>query len=138
MYDSGIISIIEAGSGFDPERPLDPTLLRYRTSIFPPEVGVELLVRDLEQFRALANSAEPRLKPYLLQIAYSMDCALASKSSEGGKLLDKIITTKNQQSLFSNIPGLNKRNGDPLEKLNDMFGEMTNPHNNTDIGNKKY
>jgi len=134
---SDIISIIEAGSGYDPEKPFDPTLLRYRTSIFPVEVGVELLVRDLEQFRSLAKSSEPRLRPYLLEIAYSMDCALASKSSEGGKMLDKIITTKTQQSLFSNFPG-SKKKGDGLDKLNDMFGEMTNPHNNDDIGNRKY
>ena len=136
--NSGIISIIEAGSGYDPEKPLDPTLLRYRTSIFPGEVGVELLVRDLEQFRSLAKSAEPRLRPFLLEIAYSMDCALGAKSSENGKLLDLLNTTKTAQSLFS-FAGKDKSKKDPLEKLNSALGDFTSPDgNNADYGNQKY
>ena len=135
--NSGIISIIEAGSGYDPEKPLDPTLLRYRTSIFPSEVGVELLVRDLEQFRSLAKSAEPRLRPFLLEIAYSMDCALGAKSSEGGKLLDLLNTTKTAQSLFT-FSGKNKKSKDPLEKLNQSIGNFTNPDAANDYGNKNY
>ena len=137
LNNSGIISIIEAGSGYDPEKPLDPTLLRYRTSIFPSEVGVELLVRDLEQFRSLAKSAEPRLRQFLLDIAYSFDCALGAKSSEGGKMLDLLNTTKTAQALFS-FAGKDKKSKDPLDKLNSAFGEMTSPENNTDFGNKNY
>ena len=135
--NSGIISIIEAGSGYDPEKPLDPTLLRCRTSIFPSDVGIELLVRDLEQFCSLAKSAEPRLRPFLLDIAYSMDCALGAKSSEGGKLLDLLNTTKTLQSVYSNF-GKDKKSKDPLDKLNSAFGDMTSPENNTDFGNKNY
>lgn len=134
---TGLIGIIEAGSGYDPEKPLDPTLLRYRTSIFPAEVGVELLVRDLEQFRALAKSAEPRLRPFLLEIAYSFDCALGAKSSENGKMLDMITISKSSQTMMHMMGG-GKKKGDHLDKLNDMFGDMTNPHNNTDFGNKNY
>ena len=135
--NSGIISIIEAGSGYDPEKPLDPTLLRYRTSIFPGEVGVELLVRDLEQFRSLAKSAEPRLRSFLLEIAYSMDCALGAKSSEGGKLLDLLNTTKTAQALFS-FAGKDKKSKDPLDKLNQAFGDFTNSGGENDYGNKNY
>jgi hypothetical protein len=136
INNSGLISLIEAGSGYDPEKPLDPGLLRYRTSIYPEQVGVELLIRDLEQFRSLAKFAEPRLRPFLLEIAYSMDCALASKSSEGGKMLDMINTAKSMQSFWNHND--QKKKGDPLDRLNDAFGDMTNPNNSTDYGNKKY
>lgn len=98
----GLISLLEAGSGFDPEKPADPALLRYRTSIYPEEAGVDLLVRDIEQFRALADSAETRIRPFLLKIAYSLDCALASKSSEGGKMLNLLNTSRSVQTLYSN------------------------------------
>lgn len=135
--NNGLISTIEAGSGYDPEQPLDPILHRYRTSIYPEQVGVELLVRDIENFRSFAKAAEPRLRPYLLQICYAMDCALASKGSEGGKMLDMINTTKTQQSFFSNSH-TEKKKGDTLEKLNDAFGDMTDPNRNFDYGNKNY
>jgi len=73
-----------------------------------------------------------------LEIAYAMDCALGSKSSEGGMMLEKIITQKSAQTLFQNMQSGKKGKGEPLDKLNDMFGDMTNPHNNTDFGNSKY
>lgn len=138
-FNTGLISIIEAGSGFDPEKPLDPNLLRYRTSIFPEEVGVELLVRDLEQFRSMAKTAEPRLRPFLLDIAYSMDCALGAKSSEGGKMLDMINTSKSIQSIYQQVTGGSKeKDSGAFDKLNSAFGDMTNPNKNTDYGNKNY
>lgn len=136
-YNQSFISLIEAGSGYDPEKPFDSGLLRYRTSIFPEEVGVELLVRDIEQLRSFAKSAEPRLRPFLLEIVYSLDCALQSKSSEGGKLLEMINTTKQMSSFFSNYND-GKKKGDPLDKLNEAFGDMTNSQNKFDMGNKDY
>ena len=137
-HNAGLIALIEAGSGYDPEKPFDPGLMRYRTSIYPNEAGVDLLIRDIEEFRSLANHAEPRLRPYLLDIVYAMDCALAGKSSEGGKMLELITTMKSQQAVFSNVGGGASKDPDGLEKLNEVFGEMTSPHQNTDFGNKKY
>ena len=92
--NEAIIGLVMAGSSDDAEAPADPTMIRYRTSIYPRDVGVELLIRDLEIFKSMIKNLEPRLIPHLQVLYKSVDYALAGKSSEDGFMIDLINTQK--------------------------------------------
>lgn len=88
------IGLLLAGCTDTPEGRADPTLVRYLTSIYPSNVGIELLVRDLEVFKNIIDNMDYRLVPFLKGLTKSVDYALASKSSEEGKMIDLINTQK--------------------------------------------
>ena len=92
--NESIIGLLMAGSSSDAETPADPTMVRYRTSIYPRDVGVELLVRDLEIYKSMIENLESRLSNELRILYKSVDYALASKSSEDGFMIDLINTQK--------------------------------------------
>lgn len=82
---SFLAHIIELGSAREKGESADPKLVRYRTSYYPADVGVESVVADIEELRAIILEQEPRLAQMLEKTAiYPLDCGLASKASEGG------------------------------------------------------
>lgn len=130
---SPILPLLELSSVNEETGDTNPRFLRYRTSIYPAECGVELVVDDLEIFRLFADNAEGRLRPLLLKLAEAKDCALLSKSSENGQMITNIQTNRNLNMLHTNIP---KGNKESLDDLNDFFGDMVK--GTGDPGNKKY
>ena len=105
--------LLEAGASTKKHESADPRLIRYLVSIYPENAGVELLVLDIEDFRLTAKLAEPRLAVYLEEMAVNLDCALASKASESGKMIHnlqrehQIITPKTHTSQDGNIDEMN-------------------------------
>lgn len=104
-----LIGLILAGSRDNAETTADPSMVRYRTSIYPENVGVELLIRDLEIFKEVIKNLDYRLVPHLKALTKSVDYALAGKSSEGGMMIDIINTQKQIQKAFT-IPEADKKN----------------------------
>jgi len=88
--------VLEAGSAIKKGETADPRLIRYNTAYYPADVGVGLVVRDIEDFRHLAELQEPRLSIELEKTAVSLDCALATTSSENGRRMNEF---KNQQTM---------------------------------------
>lgn len=95
--------LLESGSATAKGEEADPRLIRYNTSYYPDNVGVELVVLDLEDFRLLASMQEPRLSILLSQMAINLDCALASKSSENGKRMAEFRHEQNMAKLETKI-----------------------------------
>lgn len=105
--------LLEHGASTTKGDQADPRLIRYQTSIYPEDAGIELLVNDIEDFRLLARLVEPRLAVLLTEYAIGMDCGLASKASEGGKMINNLQrernpvvlpkTTQNPEQEFDNM-----------------------------------
>ena len=77
--------IYEAGSVTKTGANADPRMLRYGASFYPENVGIELVVLDLEDFRQSCKLAEPRLAIELDELCINLDLALQTKSSESGR-----------------------------------------------------
>ncbi len=120
--------LLETGASTNKGKSADPRMIRYETSIYPENAGVELLVSDLEDFRLMATLQEPRLAVYLEALAISIDLGLATKASESGKMLNRL-----QQDQQIQAPKATNRNTD-----DDKISEMNNSESKQDIGNKKY
>lgn len=103
--------LLEAGASTKKGDTADPRLIRYTTSNYPSDVGVELVITDLEEFRLLAELQEPRLAVYLERLAVTLDCGLASKGSEGGKMINQLQKENTQPR--ANVPP-----PQPLDDLN--------------------
>ena len=102
--------IFEYSSRHSANEPADPRMIRYGSGIYPENVDVELVIQDIEDFRQMAETAEPRLRPELLKLVQSLDYALMSKSSEGGKRMfeffrDKQIATAQQMQYVAQQQG---------------------------------
>lgn len=95
--------LLEAGSATSKGEESDPRLIRYNTGYYPPEVGVEGVVLDLEDFRLTATMEEPRLSVFLKEMAINFDCALASKSSENGRRMADFRHSENMAKLDQKI-----------------------------------
>lgn len=120
--------LLETGASTNNGKSADPRMIRYETSIYPENAGVELLVSDLEDFRLMASLQEPRLAVYLEALAVSIDLGLATKASESGKMLNRL-----QMDNQAQVPKATNRNTD-----DDKVSEMNNTESKQDIGNKKY
>ena len=111
--------IFEYSSRHTANEPADPRMIRYGSGIYPENVDVELVIMDIENFRQMADTAESRLRPELLQIVQSLDYALMSKSSEGGKRMfeffrDKQLATAQQMQYVAQQQG----SPDPIDQGN--------------------
>ena len=95
--------ILEAGSATKKGDSADPRLIRYNTGYYPVDVGVELVIRDIEDFRHIAEMQEPRLAVELEKMAVSLDCALASKSSENGRRMTEFRNEANMERIHARI-----------------------------------
>lgn len=70
--------------------------MRYRTSIFPAEAGIDLVITDLEDFRFFAEMEEPRLAVLLTGLCHSIDFGISSRDSENGRMIGVLLSDKNQ------------------------------------------
>lgn len=95
--------LLEAGSVTAKDEESNPRLIRYNTSYYPIDVGIEGVVLDLEDFRLLAVMEEPRLSVFLSEMAINFDCALASKSSENGRRMADFRHSENMAKLDAKI-----------------------------------
>lgn len=123
--------LLEAGAVTHDGKNADPRMIRYETSIYPVDAGVELLVWDIENFRLAARLAEPRLAVWLEELAINMDLALSTKASEGGKMIGR-LQMEQQVSISKSM--MDKRNDADLG-LDSM---NYNKEAGQDPGNKKY
>lgn len=109
---SYLAHLIESGSAKNKGESADPKLIRYRTSYYPSDVGVESVIADIEELRALIQEQEPRLAGVLEQaVIFPLDCGLASKASEGGKGISDLQKDNTQQRAVMPTP-------QPLDELN--------------------
>lgn len=120
--------ILETGSVTRKGESADPRMIRYGTGYYPSNVGVEMVILDIEDFRLSARLAEPRLAVELEELVINLDCALASKGSEDGRRMLEI------QRQRDNLARMNMRvdNQDTnIDQAN--FVTVKNSH-----GNKNY
>lgn len=123
---SYLAHLVEAGSARRRGESADPKLIRYRTSFYPSDVGVESVIADIEELRALIQAQEPRLAGILEDaVIFPLDCGLASKASEDGKGVSELQRDNSQQR--QNLPP-----PQPLDEMN--YGESKQ----YDMGNRKY
>jgi hypothetical protein len=112
---SYLAHLIEAGSARKKGESADPKHIRYRTSYYPSDVGVELVIDDKEELEAEIQLLDPRLAEPLLQVlVYPMDYGLAAKSSEGGRGIHDLQKDNSQ-------PRVNMPAPQPLDEMN--YGE---------------
>ena len=110
--------IFEAGSVTRRGQSADERMLRYGGSYYPENVGVEMVVLDLEDFRQDAKLAEPRLAVELEELVINLDCALQTKSSENGRrIFDMAKQTMIDQQLNRGILRT-EGNPEPVDNLN--------------------
>lgn len=89
---SNIAQALEHSSRETPEGEADPEMLLMRTLIVStPDIAQVVL--DIQKLSALAESSDERLRPFLMKRVKGYKYALASLSSVGGKMLDKLTTT---------------------------------------------
>lgn len=119
--------LIETGSFTGDGRASDSKLIRYITSIYPQDAGVEMVVTDLEDFRSMSKLQEPRLAVLLEGLAFSVDCGLATKCSENGKMIGRL-----QMEQQATVPKSSKNKDDQT------LDEMNYTESKADIGNRKY
>lgn len=118
--------LVEAGAQTRKNEGADSRVIRYTVSNYPENVGVELVVLDLEDFRLLGSMAEPRLAVYLQEMAINIDCSLATKNSEGSKMIGKLQNEKQISISKSNTES------NEMDKMN------YSPAKGQDVGNQKY
>lgn len=90
--------LIETGSVVRKGESADSRMIRYGTGYYPSDVGVEMVILDIEDFRLSAKLAEPRLAVELEELAINLDCSLASKGSENGRRMLEIQRERDQLS----------------------------------------
>lgn len=117
--------LIEAGAVTKKNETSDARMIRYSTSNYPDNVGVEMVVTDLEDFRLISSLVEPRLALYLQELAINLDCGLATKNSEGSKMLGRL---QGERQI-----AVSKANTEQ-----NSLDEMNYSQSKADIGNKKY
>lgn len=119
--------ILETGSVTRRGESADARMIRYSTGYYPSDVGVEMVILDVEDFRLSAKLAEPRLSVELEELVINIDCSLASKGSEDGRRMLELQRSKD------NLARMNMRieNGDPVDQAN--YTTVKNSH-----GNKNY
>ena len=120
--------ILEAGSVTRRGESADSRMIRYSTGYYPSDVGVEMVILDIEDFRLSSKLAEPRLAVELEELVINLDCSLASKGSEDGRRMLEI------QRQHDNLAKMNMRveTGDnSVDSANYMT--VKNSH-----GNKNY
>ena len=127
---SYLASLLEVGAVTRKNETADPRMIRYITSIYPSNAGVELVILDVEDFRLLARLAEPRLAVYLEEMAINLDCALASKASEGGLMINNLQNERNPAT----VPRVARAN--TQEDIN--VDDMNYTKSKDDYQNKKY
>lgn len=89
---SNIAQALEHSSRENPEGEADPLMLLCRTLIVAtPDIALVML--DIQKLSALADSADERLRPFLKSRVKAYLYSVASLSSVGGKMLDKLTTT---------------------------------------------
>lgn len=109
---SYLAHLIESGSARNKGESADPKLIRYRTSYYPSDVGVESVIADIEELRALIQEQEPRLAGLMEQaVIFPLDCGLASKASENGKGIYDLQRDNSQQRATMPAP-------QPLDEMN--------------------
>ena len=123
--------LLETGASTRRGQGADSRMIRYETSMYPENCGVELLVWDIENFRLTAKLQEPRLAVYLEELAINMDLALATKASEGGKM---IHTLQREQQISVPKSVMQNKNNDDMGL--DSFNNQQ--ESGQDVGNKKY
>lgn len=89
-------------------------MIRYNSSYYPMDVGVEMTVTDLEQFRHMAEMQEPRLAVELIKLCITWDCGLASKSSENGRRMTEFRNSETMDRINAKI----KSDDMGLEQMN--------------------
>lgn len=82
-----IADIFETGSRVKEGQGADPRMVRYGSTYYPENVGIEMVVLDLEDLRQDAKMEEPRLSVELEDAVISFDLALQTKASESGRRL---------------------------------------------------
>lgn len=90
----------------------DARMIRYETADYPKDVGIELVVTDLEDARLIAEMSEPRLAPWLVEFVINRDLGLATKSSEGAAMLRHLQDDRDHVKLD------NKTKVEPLDEIN--------------------
>lgn len=124
--------LLEAGSVLKTGQGADARMIRYLCSIYPENVGVELLIQDIEALRLLAKMQEPRLAVYLEEYVNTFDLGLASKGSESAKMIRTLQREMQAQVPKSMIEKKNEDNDLGLQEIN------YNKDTTTDYGNQKY
>ena len=93
--------MISSGSVLKKGEAADPRMIRYSTGYYPSDVGVELVINDIEDFRVSAEMAEPRLKVLLVELVNNLDLGLASKGSENGR---RMLEIQKENETLQRIP----------------------------------
>lgn len=93
--------IFEEGAVTKKGHEADPRMIRYGASFYPENVGVELVVLDLEDFRQACKLEEPRLAIELEELCINLDCALQTKSSESGRrIFDNALNNSPDRNMY--------------------------------------
>lgn len=108
--------IIDIGSILKKGQSADNRMVRYSTGYYPSDVGVEMVVLDMEDFRLSAKLAEPRLSVELEELANNLDLALATKGSENGRRMMEIQRERDHL----NRPSLRVDADNGMDELNYM------------------
>lgn len=107
--------IFEAGSVLRRGEGADSRMMRYGATYYPENVGIEMVVLDLEDFRQSAKLAEPRLSVELQELVFNLDCALQTKASESGRRIYDMAKDSQQ-----NTRGVYAMQGNPeaIDQMN--------------------
>ena len=106
--------IIETGSVLKKGESADARMIRYGTGYYPSDVGVEMVILDIENFRTSAKLAEPRLSVELEDLVNNVDLALASKGSENGRRMLEMQRERDMARLNMRVEG----NSDSMDSMN--------------------
>lgn len=106
--------IIETGSVLRKGESTDPRMIRYGIGYYPSDVGVEMVILDIEDFRTSAKLAEPRLSVELEELVNNVDLGLASKASENGRQMMEMQRERDMARLNMRI----ENNQDSIDNLN--------------------
>ena len=117
-YGEYLAHIFEYSSRHSANAPADPRMIRYGSSIYPEDVGADLVIMDIEDFRQAAELAEPRLRAELLRLVQTIDYGMAAKSSEGGKRLYEFVRDKQMQEARMQYIQQMQGNPEPIDQGN--------------------
>ena len=106
--------VIDIGSILKRGESADHRMVRYSTGYYPSDVGVEMVVWDIEDFRTSAELAEPRLSVELQKLANNIDLSLATKGSENGRRMMEI--QRERDAL--NRPALRSDRENSIDEMN--------------------
>ena len=120
--------MIETGSVVKKGESADARMIRYGTGYYPSDVGVEMVILDIEDFRLSGKLAEPRLSVELEELAVNLDCSLASKGSENGR---RMLEMQREKDYNANRMVRMDGNSESIDQLNYSKSKSYN-------GNKSY